>query len=47
MDVYYLAGTFLKDPAHRRFVVMQGPRLLSVVTRKDILRAVRAGLKPG
>jgi CBS domain-containing protein len=45
MDVYYVAGMFLTDPAHRRFMVMEGQRLVGVVTRKDILRAVRAGLK--
>jgi CBS domain-containing protein len=45
MDVYYAAGMFLNDPAHRRFVVMDGQRLAGVVTRKDILRAVLAGLK--
>jgi predicted transcriptional regulator len=47
MDVYYAAGMFLRDPVHRRFLVMDGPRLLGVVTRKDILRAVRAGLGGG
>ena len=47
MDVYYVAGMFLKDPAHRRFVVMEGPRLVGVITRKDILRAVHTGLKGG
>jgi len=47
MDVYYVAGMFLKDPTHRRFMVMEGPRLVGVVTRKDILRAVQAGLKSG
>lgn len=47
MDVYYAAGMFLRDPAHRRFLVMDGPRLLGVVTRKDILRAVQAGLGGG
>jgi CBS domain-containing protein len=47
MDVYYVAGMFLKDPTHRRFMVMEGPRLVGVVTRKDILRAVQAGLKGG
>ena len=45
MDVYYAAGTFLNEPMRRRFVVMDGQRLVGVVTRKDILRAVRAGLK--
>jgi predicted transcriptional regulator len=45
MDVYYAAGMFLNEPTRRRFVVMEGQRLVGVVTRKDILRAVRAGLK--
>jgi len=45
MDVYYVAGMFLNDPTHRRFMVMEGQRLVGVVTRKDILRAVQAGLK--
>jgi CBS domain-containing protein len=45
MDVYYVAGMFLSEPLRRRFVVMEGQRLVGVVTRKDILRAVRAGLK--
>lgn len=44
MDVYYVAGLFLKDPATRRFVVTEGDHLLGVITRKDILRAVQAGL---
>jgi CBS domain-containing protein len=47
MDVYYVAGMFLADPAHRRFVVIDGGRLVGVVTRKDILRAVRTGLSGG
>lgn len=45
MDVYYVAGMFLREPTHRRFVVLDGERLVGVVTRKDILRAVRDGLK--
>ena len=45
MDVYYVAGMVLNEPTRRRFVVMDGQRLVGVVTRKDILRAVRAGLK--
>jgi CBS domain-containing protein len=45
MDVYYVAGLFLKDPTTRRFVVQEGQRLVGVVTRKDILRAVEAGIR--
>jgi predicted transcriptional regulator len=44
MDVYFVAGMFLADPTQRRFVVMDGDRLEGVITRKDILRAVRSGL---
>ena len=47
MDVYYVAGMFLRDPAHRRFIVIEGQQLVGVITRKDILRAVRAGLTGG
>lgn len=47
MDVYYVAGMFLADPAQRRFAVMEEDRLVGVVTRKDILRAVRSGLQGG
>lgn len=42
MDLYYVAGLFLADPANRRFPVIEGQRLLGVVTRKDVLRAVAA-----
>jgi CBS domain-containing protein len=41
MDVYYVAGLFLADPAVRRFAVVEGTRLVGVITRKDILRAVQ------
>jgi len=44
MDVYFVAGMFLADPTQRRFVVMDGDRLVGVITRKDVLRAVRSGL---
>lgn len=40
MDVYYVAGLFLADSATRRFPVCEGSRLVGVITRKDILRAV-------
>lgn len=42
MDVYYVAGLFLKDPTERRFVVVEGDHLVGVITRKDILRAVES-----
>jgi CBS domain-containing protein len=40
MDIYYVAGLFLAEPNCRRFPVVEGDRLVAVVTRKDILRAV-------
>jgi CBS domain-containing protein len=43
MDIYYVAGLFLSSPTTRRFPVVQGDRLVGVITRKDILRAL---LKP-
>lgn len=46
MDVYYVAGMFLSHPSTRRFAVVEGNRLVGVITRKDILRAVGVGLKP-
>lgn len=42
MDLYFVAGLFLADPATRRFPVVEGQRLVGVVTRKDVLRAVAA-----
>jgi CBS domain-containing protein len=43
MDVYYVAGMFLQQPTERRFLVVEDGQLVGVVTRKDILRAVRDG----
>jgi CBS domain-containing protein len=45
MDVYYVAGMFLQQPTERRFLVVEEGQLVGVVTRKDILRAVRDGLE--
>jgi CBS domain-containing protein len=45
MDVHYVAGLFLHDRSRRRFVVIDGEKLMGVITRKDILRAVVSRLK--
>jgi CBS domain-containing protein len=45
MDVYFVAGMFLSEPTQRRFVVVDDGELVGVVTRKDVLRAVQAGLE--
>ena len=44
MDVYYVAGMFLSDASSRRLPVCEGERLVGVITRKDILRAIVKGL---
>jgi CBS domain-containing protein len=41
MDVFYVAGMFLRDPRHRRFPVVADGKLMGVVTRKDILKTLR------
>ncbi len=42
MDVYYVAGKFLRDEnaAVRRFLVVDDGKLEGVITRYDILRAI-------
>jgi CBS domain-containing protein len=47
MDVYFVAGMFLAEPKQRRFVVVEDGRMVGVVTRKDVLRAVETGLEEG
>ena len=41
MDIYYVAGMFLREHHHRRFPVVDGGKLVGVITRKDVLRALR------
>jgi CBS domain-containing protein len=41
IDIYYLAGMFLREAKHRRFPVVEGGTLVGVITRKDVLRALR------
>jgi len=43
MDVYYVAGLFLKRP-FRRFLVVEDGKLVGAITRFDILRVIRANL---
>lgn len=44
MDIYYVAGMFLANPSHRRYAVVEGSQLVGVITRKNILKAVKLGL---
>ncbi len=41
MDIYYVAGMFLRERQHRRFPVVDNGKLVGVITRKDVLRALR------
>ena len=41
IDIYYLAGMFLRENKHRRFPVVENGKLIGVITRKDALRALR------
>ena len=41
MDIYYVAGMFLRESVHRRFPVVEDGKLVGVITRKDVLRALR------
>lgn len=43
MDIYYAAGLFL-NASFRRFPVVDDGRLVGVITRFDILRAIQRGL---
>lgn len=41
MDIYYVAGMFLREQHLRRFPVVDNGKLVGVITRKDVLRALR------
>jgi len=41
LDIYYVAGMFLREQKHRRFPVVENGKLVGVITRKDVLRALR------
>ena len=43
MDVYFVAGMFLKRP-FRRFPVVENGKLVGAITRFDILRVIRSNL---
>jgi CBS domain-containing protein len=45
MDIYYVAGLFLRELHHRRFPVVAHGKLVGVITRKDVLRALREHLR--
>ena len=40
VDIYYVAGMFLREERHRRFPVVEHGKLIGVITRKDVLRAL-------
>jgi CBS domain-containing protein len=44
VDIYYVAGLFLKRP-FRRFPVVENGKLIGHITRRDLLRIVYRNLE--
>ena len=45
MNIYFVAGMFLNDVI-RRFPVVENGKLVGVISRHDVLRAIQTNLKP-
>lgn len=45
MNIYFVAGMFLSHN-FRRFPVLEGGKLVGAITRFDILKGIRANLRP-